>query len=240
MLAILRQASAASKFLFVLSLCLFAFSLDDWRALLAINLVLAAILCMGRLWDKSVSLIFLAFFLGLPALSLIFLLGGIEEAPTWREGLTRGLQWLLVFALRLFVLVLADILVVKLTSFSNMVLSLRAIRLPDKITLFVSTLVGLMPRVFALGMHVLEIQRSRGLEPRKLIYPRNLLALFTPVFLMQMRQASDLALSLELRGVAANPTGGVKGPRFGVGDTVFLLAGVLIWTGPLWNILDGC
>ncbi len=80
-----------------------------------------------------------------------------------------------------------------------------------------------MPGYFALGMHVLEILRSRGLSQESSSIPEYA-GLFTPVF--SCRCASlGLALSLETVGRGANPTGGVKGTRFGVGDTVFLWRG---------------
>jgi energy-coupling factor transport system permease protein len=238
MTAALRQASAVSKFAFAISLCAFSFSCSDWRILVALTLILVGLLLVSGEWDRSVTVVFGVFLLGMPTLLLLFLLGGVEKAATWQEGIWLGLGWLGLFSLRLFVLVFADLLVVKWTTFSNMLLSLRGFGLPGKAVLFVSTLVGILPRVFALGLHVVEVQRCRGLESKKLFRPRNLLALFVPVFLIQMRRATDLALSLELRGITGEAAGGGRRATFGVGDALFLLAAVLIWVGPVWSLVQ--
>jgi energy-coupling factor transport system permease protein len=236
MITALRRASAASKFAFALSLCVYAFLCPDWRILVGLILVLAALLIASGDWDRSVTAVFCVAVLGSPMLLALFLLGGVEKAATWQEGVWLGLTWLGVFYLRLFVLVFADLLVVKWTTFSNMLLSLRALGLPGKAVLFVSTLVGMLPRVFALGLHVVEVQRCRGLESKRLARPSNLLALFVPVFLIQMRRATDLALSLELRGLTAEAAGAGRRLSFGTGDGLFLLAAVLVWTAPLVSL----
>lgn len=238
-MGVLRRASAVSKFAFAISLCAYAFTCPDWRVLAAIILILAGLLVVSGEWDRSVTVVFGIFLLGLPTLLLLFLLGGVEKAATWREGVQLGFEWLGIFALRLFVLVFADLLVVKWTTFSNMLLSLRGLGLPGKAVLFVSTLVGVLPRVFRLALHVVAVQGCRGLETRRLARPRNLLALFVPVFLIQMRRATDLALSLELRGIASGAAAAGRGAAPGAGDALFFAAAVLVWAGPLWALARG-
>jgi energy-coupling factor transport system permease protein len=235
----LRQASAVSKFVFAISLCAFSFSCSDWRILVAIILVLAGLLVVSGEWDRSVTVVFGIFLLGMPTLLALFLLGGVEKAATWQEGVWLGLGWLGLFSLRLFVLIFVDLLIVKWTTFSNMLLSLRGFGLPGKAVLFISTLVGILPRVFALGLHVVEVQGCRGLESKRLLRPRNLLALFVPVFLIQMRRATELALSLELRGLTAEGAEAGRLLTFGVGDALFLMAAVLVWAGPVWSLVRG-
>jgi|GEM_PF-2173064 len=236
-LAVLRRAAAPSKFAFALSLCAYAFACQDWRVLAAIIAILAGLLAASGEWDRGVWLLFGVFAAGLPTLLVLFVLGGVEKSGSWTEGTLLGLGWLGLFALRLFVLVLADVLVVKWTGFSDMLLSLRALGLPAKAVLFVSAMVGLLPRAFALARQVVEVQRCRGLAPKQLARPRHLLALFVPVFLIQMRRATDLALSLELRGIAAAAaTAGLR-PPFGPGDALFLAAALAIWTEPVLNLV---
>jgi len=236
MLPELRRASAPSKFAFAVSLSAYAFVCQDWRILIGLILVLAGLLVASGEWDKSVTVIFAIFLLGLPMLLVLFLLGGVEKAANWREGVLLGLAWLGLFSLRLFVLVFADLLVVKWTTFSDMLLSLRTLGLPGKVVLFASALVGLLPRAFALGLRVVEVQGCRGLTSKRLARPRNLLALFVPVFLIQMRRAADLALSLELRGITAESAGTRQRLAFGFGDALFLAAALLLWSGPLWGL----
>lgn len=237
MVSSLRRASAVSKFLFAISLCAFAFLCEDWRVLLGLVAALAGLLLASGVWDRSVSLIFGVSMLGLPTLLLLFLLGGIEKAATWREGVLLGLGWLGIFSLRLLVVLLVDVLVVKWTSFSDMLLSLRSLGLPSKAVLFVSALTSLLPAMFALSLRVVEVQRARGFEARRLVRPSQFLPLFVPVFLAQLRRASDLALSLELRGLAGDASGAVVRNPLCFGDVCFWLVAVLPWSGFAWQWL---
>ncbi len=229
MISLLRRSTVLGKCAFAISLSVYAFYCQDWRILVGLTLILVALLAFSGDWDRSVWLVFGAFVASLPTLLLIFILGGVEKAPTWQEGVLLGLDWLSVFALRLFLLVLADILIVKWTTFSELLLSLRSLRLPGKVVLFLSTLVTLLPNVFSMAMHVVEVQRCRGFAPKKLLNPKNFLPLFVPVFLAQMKRSTDLALSLELRGISGQSLG--QGARLSLhtGDILFLAAAVLVW-----------
>jgi energy-coupling factor transport system permease protein len=233
----LRRAGAVSKFLFAISLCAFSFVCEDWRVLAGIAAALSGLLLASGAWDRSVSLIFGVSVLGLPTLLLLFLLGGIEKTADWRQGLLLGLAWLGVFSLRLVIVLLADVLVVKWTSFSDMLLSLRSLGLPGKAVLFVSALTSLLPAMFAMGLRVVEVQRARGFETRRLVRPSQFLPLFVPVFLAQMRRASELALSLELRGLAGDGPGAAVRNPVCLGDAFFCCAAVLPWSGFVWRWL---
>ena len=232
MTAVLRRASALSKCAFAVSLSVYAFACPDWRILVGVNLLLAGLLAASRQFDRIVWLAFGVCVASLPTLSVLFLLGGVEKAETWREGLMLGLSWLAVFELRLLVMLLADILVVKWTTFSDLLLSLRALRLPGKLVLFCSALVTLLPSVFSLAAHVVEVQRCRGFDPKRLRNPKNFLPLFIPVFLAQLRRSTDLALSLELRGISGAPPARVSRLTLGMGDAVLLAAAVGVWLLP--------
>ena len=233
----LRRASAVSKFLFAISLCAYAFLCEDWRILLGLVVAVSGLLLVSGVWDRSVSLIFGVSVLGLPTLLLLFLLGGIEKASNWREGVLLGLAWLGVFSLRLLIVLLVDVLMVKWTNFSDMLLSLRSLGLPGKAVLFVSALTSLLPAMFAMSLRVVEVQRARGFEAKRLVRPSQFLPLFVPVFLAQMRRATELALSLELRGLAGDRPEAVVRPPLCVGDACFCLAAVLPWTGFAWQWL---
>ena len=232
MTAVLRRASALSKCAFAVSLSVYAFACPDWRILVGVNLLLAGLLAASRQFDRIVWLALGVCVASLPTLSELFLLGGVEKAATWREGLMLGLSWLAVFELRLLVMLLADILVVKWTTFSDLLLSLRALRLPGKLVLFCSALVSLLPSVFSLAAHVVEVQRCRGFDPKRLRNPKNFLPLFIPVFLAQLRRSTDLALSLELRGISGAPPARASRLALGMGDAVLLAAGVAVWLLP--------
>jgi len=164
---------------------------------------------------------------------VLFVLGGVERAATWQDGIWLGLGWMGGFLLRVLIMVLADLIVVKLTSFSNMVLSLRGLRLPGGVVLFVSALVSMLPNICGMALRIIEVQRCRGFESKKMLRPSGFLPLFIPVFLAQMRRSADLALSLELRGVSREAL--ARGGRltFGVGDALFFLAAIAVWAGPI-------
>jgi len=234
----LREANALSKCLFAASLCAYAFVCSDWRVLVAYILLLMAILAMTMEFDRILLLALGILVTGLPVLLVLFIAGGIEKAPTWQEGVWLGLSWLGVFFLRIFIVVLADVLVVKLTSFSNMIFSLRSLRLPGRLVLFVSALVSMLPNIFGMALRVIEVQRCRGFEVKKLCNPKNFLPLFIPVFLAQMRRSADLALSLELRGVNGATYGQGGSIHMGRGDILFMAAAFLLWLGPFrWSLI---
>lgn len=229
MIAMLKNASAVGKCLFALSLSAYVFYCQDWRVLAGLVVVLVGLLFASRDLDRMAWLIVVVFVGSLPVLLLLFILGGVERAATWQEGIWLGLGWLSLFALRLLVLALADLLVVKWTTFSDLLLSLRGLRLPGRVVLFLSTVVTMIPNVFSLAMHVVEVQRCRGFAPKKLFNPKNFLPLFVPVFLAQMKRSTDLALSLELRGISGETFTGGPRLRPRVGDAVLAAAAILIW-----------
>jgi energy-coupling factor transport system permease protein len=228
-IAVLRRASAAAKCVFAVSVSAYAFYCEDWRLLLGLILLLCGLLIASRTWDRIVWLALGVCLASMPTLLALFILGGVEKAHGWREGLRLGLAWLAVFELRLLVMLLADILVVKWTTFSDLLLSLRALRLPGQVVLFFSTLVTLLPSIFSLASHVVEVQRCRGFDPKKLRNPKNFLPLFVPVFLAQMRRSTELALSLELRGISGAPPARAARLALGAGDGIFLVASVAVW-----------
>lgn len=233
MTRLLRQANAVSKGLFAISLCTYVFLCPDWRVLVGLVLGLLALLALTGELDRIVLLLVGLFVAALPMLLVLFVWGGVEKAGNWREGVWLGLGWLGIYALRVLIMVLVDLLVVKLTSFSTMILSLRGLRLPGGVVLFVSALVSMLPNILAMAMRVIEVQRCRGFEIKKMIRPSNFLPLFIPVFLAQMRRSTDLALSLELRGVCGDSL--TRGGRLtmGGGDLLFVIAAALVWVGPV-------
>lgn len=229
----LHRANALSKVVFAVSLCAYAFVCPDWRVLTGYALGLALVLVVTGEFDRTVLLVVGVLVASMPVLLVLFILGGVERSATWQEGVWLGLGWLGVFLLRVVIMVLADLIVVKLTSFSNMVLSLRGLRLPGGVVLFISALVSMLPNICGMALRVIEVQRCRGFDSKKLIRPSNFLPLFIPVFLGQMRRSADLALSLELRGVSREALSRGGRLTFGTGDVLFFLAAVAVWVGPI-------
>lgn len=232
MIHALRQANALSKCLFALSASVFVFACQDWRILTAHVLVLFGLLALSRDLDRCVLLILLAFVGSMPVWCLLFILGGVEKAGSWREGVPLALDWFLLYALRLLVVVLVDILLVKWTTFSNLTTSLRSLRLPGSLVLFASTVVNILPTIFSMAMHVIEVQRCRGFDPKQLLRPWNFLPLFVPIFLAQLKRATELALSLELRGLGVSAKLPPPRLRPRLGDLLFVAVAVAIWFTP--------
>jgi energy-coupling factor transport system permease protein len=233
MTRLLREANAVSKGVFAISVCTYAFLCPDWRILLALVLGLFALLGLTGELDRIALLLIGVFVAALPMLLFLFIWGGVEKAGNWRDGVWLGLGWLGLYALRVLIMVLVDLLVVKLTSFSNMILSLRGLHLPGGVVLFVSAVVSMLPNILAMALRVIEVQRCRGFEVKKLVRPSSFLPLFIPVFLAQMRRSADLALSLELRGVCSDSLGRGGRLSFCGGDVLFVLAAVIVWIGPI-------
>ena len=233
----LREANALSKILCAVSLCAYAFACQDWRVLAGLVAGLLVFMLLVREFDRTLWLVAVLVVTGMPVILLLCLLGGIEKAPTWREGIILGATWYGLFSLRLVVVVLSDLLVVKLTSFSNLILSLRSLRLPSRVVLFASALVSMLPNILSMALRVIEVQRCRGFEAKRMLRPSSFLPLFIPVFLAQMRRSADLALSLELRGISAGSFGSAGRFTFGGGDALFYAAGLLVWSQPLWHLL---
>lgn len=239
MTAWLREANALSKVLFAVSLCMFTFYCQDWRILAGIVAGLFLVMALVRELDRTLWLVVALVVTGMPVILLLCILGGIEKAPTWREGIILGASWYGLFSLRLMAVVLADLLVVKLTSFSNLILSLRSLRLPSGVVLFTSALISMLPNILAMALRVIEVQRCRGFDSKKMLRPSSFLPLFIPVFLAQMRRSADLALSLELRGISTASFGTRGHFAFGGGDALFYAAALLVWSGPLWTAFSG-
>jgi energy-coupling factor transport system permease protein len=233
MTRLLRQANAVSKGLFAISICTYAFLCPDWRILVGLGVGLLAVLGLTGELDRIVLLLVGVFLAALPMLLVLFIWGGVEKAGNWHDGVWLGLGWLGLYMLRVLIMVLVDLLVVKLTSFSTMLLSLRGLHLPGGVVLFISALVSMLPNILAMALRVIEVQRCRGFELKKMFRPSSLLPLFIPVFLAQMRRSTELALSLELRGVSGEAL--VRGARLtvGAGDLLFVVAAALVWIGPI-------
>jgi len=141
--------------------------------------------------------------LPLPWMALLFVLAGREATGTWPAGASWGLVRLAPYTARIGALMLANLLFLHATPLPELMALLRRLALPCRAALFLATLIRFLPSALQEVRRVVEAQRCRGLERRRLLTPSGLLALAVPLFLAQVQKSHDLALSLEIRGHAS-------------------------------------
>jgi energy-coupling factor transporter transmembrane protein EcfT len=182
-----------------------------WLAGLALVLVLVAWRC--RLPRVQVGLVAWVTLAPLPGLALLFLLSGREATGAWGPGLAWGMVRLAPYSLRIFCLTLANLVFVHRTSLPELLALLARLGLPDRAALMGAVLVRFLPTALGEVRRVLEVQRSRGLDRRRLLTPDGLLALAVPLFLAQVQRSHDLALALAIRrgGSGRGDPGSVEG-----------------------------
>jgi energy-coupling factor transport system permease protein len=142
--------------------------------------------------------------LPLPWMAVLFVLAGREATGTWSAGAAWGLARLAPYTARIGCLILANLLFLHATPLPELMGALRRLAIPERITLFLATLIRFLPSALQEARRVVEVQRCRGLERRRLLTPPGILALAVPLFLAQVQKSRDLALSLEIRGRASN------------------------------------
>lgn len=149
-------------------------------------------------------LLFLALgaLLPLPGISLLFLLAGREATGAWGTGALWGLARMVPYTVRLAGLLLANLAILGSLSLPETLAVLRRLRVPEALVLVLTALAAFLPGTAREAARTLEVQRSRGLGWRRLLTPSGLLSLGVPLFLAQARRSCDLALSLEIRGLA--------------------------------------
>ncbi len=150
--------------------------------------------------NRATALLFGLMSMGLPWMLPLFWIAGYEQTGEWRAGFVWGLTNMLLLLLRLLILITANLYVIRVVPLPALTGALSAIGLPEKAVLFFSTLLRFIPLCSEEARRIIEVQRCREFNPRRLFYdPRALLPLFVPLFVGQMKKAHDLALSLEIR-----------------------------------------
>lgn len=142
----------------------------------------------------------------LPGLALVFILAGREATGAWAAGTLWGLARLAPYATRIGCLMLMNLLFLQATPLPELMGALRRLPIPDRAALFLAVLIRFLPTALEEARRVVEAQRCRGLERRRLLTPSGLLSLAVPLFLAQVQRSHDLALSLEIRGYASPRT----------------------------------
>jgi len=166
--------------------------------------VLCLLACRQRLPRRMARLLAWTTLMPLPWMAVLFVLAGREATGTWSAGAVWGLVRLAPYGTRIGCLMLANLMFLNATPLPELMAVLRRLAIPDRIALFLMTLIRFLPSVLQEVRRVVEAQRCRGLERRRLLTPSGLLALAVPLFLAQIQKSHDLALSLEIRGYASS------------------------------------
>jgi len=162
-------------------------------------IILAGIRLLKIEFGRTLILIKL-FILSLPALLLLFILSFLWKEPTLQEGFVSGITEGTRYALRFLILVLMNFTVVLSTDPREVIVALKALRLPDILTQIFAHVINLMPRMFEEIRSVIEAQRVRGMKLKNLWRPSHWIPVALPVILSVMRYSEQTAISLELRG----------------------------------------
>lgn len=152
----------------------------------------------------------------LPGFGILFLLAGHEATGAWQPALAWGLARLVPYVARIAVLMGLNLLYVQATPLPELLAALRGLPIPGQAALLLATLMRFLPTALGEARRIVEAQRCRGLDLKRLWTPAGLVALAVPLFLAQVKRSHDLALCLEIRGFAgADGTGSATHPEGG-------------------------
>jgi len=205
-------ARTLARLALLVGLSLFLALVQGWIILAAAAGALAILALVLGLPRGTARLLVAVGLLGLPMLYLVFVLSGREATGAWAPAFRWGLVHMAPYSLRMGDLALANLLFIQVTSLAEIMEALKALRLPDPVVLFLSTVLRFMPQILLEARRVVDAQRCRGLTSRKLLTPPGLLAVFVPLFLGQVQRSRDLAISLEVRGAAFSCRAGRRLP----------------------------
>ena len=167
-------------------------------ALLLIAIVLG--IRLYRIEFGRALLVVKLYILGLPMLFALFVLSFLWREPTMTEGLMHGLAEGLRYSLRLLTLILVNFAVVLSTDPREIITALRTLRMPGIISQILAHVITLLPRLVEELRAIMEAQRARGMQWKRMWRPSNWLPVALPVIIADMRYSEQTAISLELRG----------------------------------------
>jgi len=140
---------------------------------------------------------------GYPVAWLVFTVSYWDRGSPAPYNLYVGLHTSGEFALRLLVIVLANLLFIATTDPRQFARSLRGWRVPSELCLMFMTVLRFLPLAVGEVRRILDAQRCRGFRMRRLWRPDAWLPLTVPVLISTLHRAEGLAMSLELRGFAS-------------------------------------
>jgi energy-coupling factor transport system permease protein len=150
--------------------------------------------------------LFIPFLISVPMTTCVFVGSYWSELGSLKLGFIRGLTEGGLFFLRIFLLLLANIIFVRTTDIRQFAVSLTRIKIPQVFVTLITTTFRFFPMMIQEGRRIIEVQRSRGIGPRHLLRPHHFLPIVIPLLLINMQRAHDMVLSMKLRGMALQAT----------------------------------
>ena len=152
------------------------------------------------------------FLISAPMTTFVFIGSFWIELGSLQRGLTRGLTEGGLFVLRIFLLLLANIIFVRTTDIRQFAGAMTRIKMPEIFVTLITTTFRFFPMMIQEGQRIIEVQRSRGIRPRHLLRPHHFLPIVIPLLLINMQRAHDMVLSMKLRGMALQEASSVSVP----------------------------
>jgi energy-coupling factor transport system permease protein len=140
---------------------------------------------------------------GYPVAWLVFTASYWDRGRALPHNLYVGFLTSGEFALRLLVIILANLLIMATTDPRQFARSLRGWWVPNEICLMFMTVLRFLPLAAGEVRRMLDAQRCRGFRVRRLWRPDAWLPLSVPVLVSSLHRAEGLAMSLELRGFSS-------------------------------------
>ncbi|MBD3167261.1 hypothetical protein GF324_11725 [bacterium] len=180
---------------------------------------------VARLDWTRFRLLYLPFLFSLPVSFAVFIGSYWYGAEAAGDAVREGALQAALFNGRLGVLIPANILFIETTDWRQLSGALRRLHVPELVMVLLGAVLRFFPLMVRELSRIVEVQRSRGLKPSHLIYPKHFLPLVVPLLLLSMQRSQDLAISMELRG-ANGPED--AGPAASLSRSDALLAGLTI------------
>jgi energy-coupling factor transport system permease protein len=196
----LHAVEPRAKLVAAMAFVAMAFLVSSTVALASVAVVLGGALWWvggaGRLGRRLLA----ASAVGYPVAWLVFTASYWDRGQTALSNMFVGLHTSSEFALRLLVIILANLLLMATTDPRQFARSLRGWRVPGELCLMFMTVLRFLPLAAGEVRRILDAQRCRGFRMRRLWRPDAWLPVSVPVLVSTLHRAEGLAMSLELRG----------------------------------------
>jgi len=198
-----EKAPAGPKMLFLLLCLIAALYFNDTVVLAILNLSMVfTCLVLSESFSGIMTIVRRIAF-GFPFIVLIFVLSEYGVSKDWATAASDGFAGSILFILKIYFVVLANLFFVYTTEPREIASALRRMRVPQELCLMMLIILRFFPVMFEEAMSVYQAQRARGFEFRRMLNLSNWLPLAVPLVISVMRKSHDLAISMELKGMFA-------------------------------------
>lgn len=152
--------------------------------------------------------LFVPFLMSMPVTFGVFIASYWVSFNNFVLGSQKGLAEGGLFFLRIFLLLVANILFVKTTDIRQFASALTQIQIPQTFVTLITTVFRFFPMMLQEGQRIIEVQRTRGVRPHHLLRPHHFLPIVIPLLLINMQRAHEMALSMKLREITLHSSSG--------------------------------